>query len=105
MRLNRGTLVIFALTAVLAASADNRPITLFSAGSTFIYPILYKWSTEYRKSHPDIQISYEPVGSGRGISRTLAGTVDFGASDGPMSDLQMQHAAKKIVHIPVVLGG
>jgi phosphate transport system substrate-binding protein len=51
-----------------------------------------------------VQISYNPVGSGHGIARTLAGTVDFGASDGPLSDAEIQHASKRIVHVPVVLG-
>lgn len=98
-------LILFLIVASLAgAPADNKPVALFSAGSTFIFPILERWSNEYRKLHPEIQISYDPVGSGRGISRTLAGTVDFGASDGPLSDLQIQHAQRKIVHIPVVLG-
>ena len=79
-------------------------ITLASAGSTFIYPILGRWSTEYRKLHPDVQISYDPVGSGKGIARALAGTVDFGASDGPVSDAQLKQTERKILHIPVVLG-
>ena len=102
---NRVLLIISLLASLMAAGADNKPITLLSAGSTFIYPILGRWCTEYRKLHPDTQVSYDPVGSGRGISRTLAGTVDFGASDGPLSDLQIQHAQRKIVHVPVVLGG
>jgi phosphate transport system substrate-binding protein len=84
--------------------ADNKPIAIFSAGSTFVYPTLGRWSTEYRKVHPEFQLSYEPVGSSHGIARTLAGTVDFGASDGPLSDTQIQHAQKRIVHVPVVLG-
>jgi phosphate transport system substrate-binding protein len=54
--------------------------------------------------HPEVRISYDPVGSGHGIARTLAGTVDFGASNGPLTDAQIQHAPKKIVHVPVVLG-
>ena len=80
-------------------------MTLTSAGSTFIYPILAKWSEKYESQHPNIRIMYDPVGSGHGIARTLAGTVDFGASDGPLSDLQVQHAPRKLVHVPVVLGG
>jgi phosphate transport system substrate-binding protein len=91
--------------ASVSAGADKTPITLLSAGSTFIYPILAKWCTEYRKTHPEVQISYDPVGSGRGISRTLAGTVDFGASDGPLTDAQIRNSQKRIVHVPVVLGG
>lgn len=103
MRKNRA-LLILCLLASLGLGADNRPITLLSAGSTFIYPILGRWCAEYRKAHPELEISYEPVGSSHGIARTLAGTADFGASDGPLSDLQIQHAPIKIVHIPVVLG-
>jgi len=98
-------LFILSVVATLGSvGAENKPISLFSAGSTFIYPILGRWCTEYHKLHPQVQISYEPVGSSHGIARTVAGTVDFGASDGPLSDLQIQHAAKKIVHVPVVLG-
>jgi phosphate transport system substrate-binding protein len=97
--------LVLALASLAAAWSADTPVTLFSAGSTFIYPILSKWCSEYRKLHPDVQISYDPVGSSHGIARTLAGTVDFGASDGPLSDLQIQHAHTKIVHVPVVLGG
>ncbi len=101
---NCRVLLVSLLAALGAAGADNRAITLLSAGSTFVYPILGRWCTEYRKLHPEIQISYEPVGSSHGIARTLAGTADFGASDGPLSDAQIQHATKRILHIPVVLG-
>lgn len=95
MRLNHGLIPISLLTSLLVVGANNKPVTIVSAGSTFIYPILARWSTEYRKLHPEMQISYDPIGSGRGISRTLAGTVDFGASDGPLSDIQIQHAQKR----------
>lgn len=98
-------LFLITLVSVLTAYSANAPVTLFSAGSTFIYPILSKWCSEYQKLHPEVQISYEPLGSGHGIARTLAGTVDFGASDGPLSGVQIQHAQRKIIHVPVVLGG
>lgn len=99
----RTSVLLLAVAFLLAfGTAAEGTLTLFSAGSTFIYPILAKWSTEYRKLHPDVQISYEPIGSGKGIGRTLAGTVDFGASDGPMSDAQLKQ--RKILHIPVILG-
>jgi phosphate transport system substrate-binding protein len=65
---------------------------------------LWRWSTEYRKVHPEVQVSYEPVGSGRGILRTMAGTVDFGASDGPMTDVEIRQARDKIVEFPAVVG-
>ncbi len=96
---------MLAASLLTAAGADNQPVKLVSGGSTFIYPILVKWCAEYRKLHPEIEIAYEPVGSGRGIARTLAGIVDFGASDGPLSDLQIRNSNRKIVHVPVILGG
>ena len=105
MRTKRIILISLAAVSLAGAAADNKPINLFSAGSTFIYPILGKWCAEYRNLHPEVQVSYEPVGSGHGIGRTLAGTVDFGASDGPLTDAQIQHSVRKILHVPVVLGG
>src|ERR1700674_3596367 len=63
-----------------------------------------KWFSEYHKAHPDIEINYQSIGSGGGIRQVLAGTVDFGASDGPMSDEQLAQAKTKILHVPTVLG-
>jgi phosphate transport system substrate-binding protein len=77
---------------------------LNAAGATFPYPIYSKWFNEYHKLHPDIQINYQSIGSGGGIRQVLAGTVDFGASDGPMTDAQLAQAKVKILHIPTVLG-
>ena len=62
------------------------------------------WIREYRKLHPEFHLAYDPVGSGKGIARTLAGTVDFGASDGPIPDAQLKNEPKRILHVPVVLG-
>lgn len=92
------------LFASLPLAAANTPVVLNGAGSTFVYPVLAQWIKAYEALHPDVEIAYEPVGSGRGIARVLAGTVDFGASDGPMTDLQLKHARTGIVHIPVILG-
>jgi phosphate transport system substrate-binding protein len=78
--------------------------TLNGAGATFPNPIYSKWFSEYHKAHPDIQINYQPIGSGGGIRQVLAGTVDFGATDGPMSDEQLAQAKTKILHVPTVLG-
>jgi len=63
-----------------------------------------KWFSEYHKAHSDIQINYQSIGSGGGIRQVLAGTVDFGASDGPMTDEQLSQAKTKILHIPTVMG-
>ena len=78
--------------------------TLNGAGATFPYPIYSKWFSEYHKLHPDIQINYQSIGSGGGIRQLLAGTVDFGASDMPMTDDQLRQAKKKVFNLPTVLG-
>ena len=87
---------------VLPVSADV--MTINGAGATFPYPIYSKWFDEYHKIHPDIQFNYQSIGSGGGIRQVTEKTVDFGASDGPMSDAQLQ-AAGAILHFPTVLGG
>jgi len=87
------------LTGLAAAQAN-----LNGAGATFPYPIYSKWFNEYHKAHPDIQINYQSIGSGGGIRQLTASTVDFGASDGPMTDQQLADAGRKIYHLPTVLG-
>lgn len=89
-----------ALLVALPAVAAN----LNGAGATFPYPIYSKWFNEYAKAHPGVQINYQAIGSGGGIRQLLAGTVDFGASDGPMTDAQLKQAKIPILHIPTVLG-
>ncbi|HXO44621.1 MAG TPA: phosphate ABC transporter substrate-binding protein PstS [Candidatus Cybelea sp.] len=102
----RKTLVVlFLLSALVAtASAQSNPLLLNAAGATFPYPIYSKWFDTYHTAHPNIQINYQSIGSGGGIRQLLAGTVDFGASDGPMSDDQLAQAKFKILHFPTVLG-
>jgi phosphate transport system substrate-binding protein len=87
-----------------AWAQSSNPILVNGAGATFPYPIYSKWFDEYHKLHPNIQINYQSVGSGAGIRQLLSGTVDFGASDGPMSDEQLAQAKIKILHFPTVLG-
>jgi len=86
----------------VALAADT--LTVTGAGATFPYPIYSKWFNEYHKLHPEIQINYQSIGSGGGIRQVLEGTVDFGATDGPMTDEQLQQAKTKILHFPTVLG-
>jgi phosphate transport system substrate-binding protein len=88
----------------LLAGIASAQVTINGAGATFPNPIYQKWFSEYHKVHPDVEINYQSIGSGGGIRQVLAGTVDFGASDGPMSDEQLGQAKFKIVHIPTVLG-
>jgi len=90
------------LLAMVAGSAVGQNIT--AAGATFPYPIYNKWFTEYSQAHPSVKINYQPIGSGGGIKQATEGTVDFGASDGPMSDEQLTGAKIKVMHIPTVLG-
>jgi phosphate transport system substrate-binding protein len=91
------------LCVVLAVPAFGQT-TLNGAGATFPNPMYQKWFSEYHKAHPDIQFNYQSIGSGGGIRQVLAQTVDFGASDGPMTDQQLAEAKTKILHIPTVLG-
>ena len=91
------------LCVVLAVPAFGQT-TLNGAGATFPNPMYQKWFSEYHKTHPEIQFNYQSIGSGGGIRQVLAQTVDFGASDGPMTDQQLSEAKTKILHIPTVLG-
>jgi phosphate transport system substrate-binding protein len=92
--------VVILMLALSAAQAQN----LTGAGATFPYPIYSKWFSEYSAAHPGVQINYQSIGSGGGIRQVTAGTVDFGASDGPMTDEQLAASKVKLIHIPTVLG-
>ena len=94
-------IALLCLALALPALGQTR---LNGAGATFPYPMYSKWFSEYRKAHPDVEINYQSIGSGGGIRQVLAGTVDFGATDGPMTDEQLSQAKTKILHIPTVLG-
>jgi phosphate transport system substrate-binding protein len=98
----RRFLVVALLAALAAAPAVAQNIN--AAGATFPYPIYSKWFDEYHKTHPKVQINYQSIGSGGGIRQLLDKTVDFGASDGPMTDDQLKQAGVKILHFPTVLG-
>ena len=84
----------------LAASAQN----INGAGATFPYPIYSRWFSEFAKVDSNVHINYQSIGSGGGIRQVSEGTVDFGATDGPMSDDQIRGAKVKTMHIPTVLG-
>jgi phosphate transport system substrate-binding protein len=96
-------IVLVCLALAMAVSALGQS-TLNGAGATFPNPMYSKWFSEYHKLHADVEINYQAIGSGGGIRQVLAGTVDFGASDGPMTDDQLSQAKIKILHIPTVLG-
>lgn len=97
-------LLILSLVALVTLAFGVEELRLTASGSTFIYPLLGHWMKEYRNLHPSIRFWYEPVGSGKGVKQTLAGVVDFGASDGPVGDAALNDARVKVVQLPVTLG-
>ena len=100
--MNRALRVLFCIfTLSLGVMAQT---TLNGAGASFPNPIYQKWFSEYHNLHPDVQVNYQSVGSGAGIRQVQAGTVDFGASDGPMTDEQIASSKVKVLHVPTVLG-
>jgi phosphate transport system substrate-binding protein len=95
--------------AVAAATSLNvvvraQKVQIQGAGATFPNPIYQKWIAEYNKLHPNIEINYQSLGSGAGVRQITNRTVFFGASDGPMTNEQLQAAPGKILHFPTVLG-
>jgi phosphate transport system substrate-binding protein len=87
-----------------AGSDAAGQVLINGAGATFPNPIYSKWFDEYHRKFPNIQINYQSIGSGGGIRQMLEGTVDFGASDQPMTEEQLKQAKTKILHFPTVLG-
>lgn len=83
--------------------AKTETVTLNGAGATFPYPLISKWSSEYNKIKPDVQINYQSVGSGAGINQITSRTVDFGASDAPLTAQEYANA-KSILQIPESIG-
>ena len=100
-------LAVGLLTLGAVAFADN-PLLINGAGATFPYPIYSKWFDMYHGKNPNLQFNYQSVGSGAGIKQVTEGTVDFGATDGPMNDDQLKAYQDKhgsgILHFPTVLG-
>src|SRR5262252_7087118 len=98
-----------ALVALLATAASPpnpaaAQTLMNGAGATFPYPIYSKWFDEYIKVDPSVRFNYQSIGSGGGIRQITERTVDFGASDGPMTDEQLKKAPGELFHIPTVLG-
>jgi len=96
--------IAFAAVSV-ASTASAQTVQIDGAGATFPYPIYSKWFSEYNKLHPNAQINYQSIGSGGGIRQLTNQTVFFGATDGPMTNDQLNAAPGKVLHFPTVLGG
>ena len=96
------TLVVLGLLVCAMVSAQAQKLT--GAGATFPEPIYGKWFSEYSAAHPGVEINYQAIGSGGGVRQMTAGLVDFGASDMPVTDVQLAASKIKLTHIPTVLG-
>ncbi len=103
-KLMRRVLTSALFSLALAVSGFGQTL-INGAGATFPYPIYSKWFDEFHKLHSDVQINYQSIGSGGGIRQLEAGTVDFGASDMPMTAEQLQKQRVPVQHFPTVLGG
>lgn len=103
-----GLLVALLLLAGAGIVLADNPLSINGAGASFPYPMYSKWFDEYHKKNGNVQINYQSIGSGGGIKQVTEGTVDFGASDGPMNDDQLKAFQDKrgfgILHFPTVLG-
>jgi phosphate transport system substrate-binding protein len=88
-------------SASVAAAATR--VDLTGAGATFPYPLYARWFNEYAQ-HTNVRINYHSVGSGDGIKRMLVGSVDFGATESPMTDAELASSSAPIIHIPTILG-
>jgi phosphate transport system substrate-binding protein len=101
------SLATLAILALGIASAQN--VLINGAGATFPYPMYSKWFDEFHKKFPTLQFNYQSIGSGGGIQQVTQGTVDFGATDGPMNEMQLKdfadkHGGSGILHFPTVMG-
>ena len=98
------TLLILLATSIAFSATSFAADTINGAGATFPFPLYSKWFSEYRKVDSSVEINYQSIGSGGGIRQLLDKTVDFGASDAPMTDEQLAKSTTPIFHIPTVLG-
>jgi len=103
MKLRIAKLLGVAIALGLSANASAQ-MMINGAGATFPYPIYSKWFDEYTKVDPSVRFNYQSIGSGGGQKQIMAQTVDFGASDGPMTDDNLSKAPGKLLHIPTVAG-
>lgn len=86
------------------APTSTGTVDINGAGSTFVYPLMSRWSSEYQKVDPRVHINYQSIGSGGGIRQLIVKTVQFGATDGPMTDDQLKEAKSPVVHVPLTMG-
>src|ERR1700722_8285571 len=104
----KGAILGMALVTGSISAAFGQQTLVTGAGATFPYPMYSKWFDEYHKKFPAIEFNYQSLGSGACISQVTGGTVDFGASDGPMTDVMLKDFRDKrgmgVLHFPTVMG-
>jgi len=103
-KLSAAVLALVGFAIIAVAGRANAETLINGAGATFPYPIYSKWFSEYAKIDPSVRFNYQSIGSGGGIKQITAQTVDFGASDKPLSDAELKAAPGKLLHIPTVMG-
>jgi len=95
---------VLAMLAVVSFASAADPLMINGAGATFPYPLYSKWFYEYSNANPGVRFNYQSIGSGGGIKQITAGTVDFGATDAPMTEEEMGKLPGAILHIPTAMG-
>jgi phosphate transport system substrate-binding protein len=99
----RAGIVLSLSVFVLTSCKSSNNVQLSGAGSTFVYPVMTRWIQDFSQSHPSVQINYQSIGSGGGIQQVKSHTVDFGASDAPLSDDQLKEMPP-VIQIPETAG-
>ena len=97
------TAILSALTLLTSCNSSSNTVALNGAGSTFVYPVMGRWIQDFQQSHANVRINYQSIGSGGGIQQVKSGTIDFGASDAPLSDQDLAQMAP-VIQIPESAG-
>jgi phosphate transport system substrate-binding protein len=96
--------ILSAVGLLAACNSSSNTVALNGAGSTFVNPIMGRWIQDFHQSHSDAQINYQSIGSGGGIQQVKSGTIDFGASDAPLSDEEMTRMPAPVIQVPESAG-
>lgn len=96
--------VFSAVGCLSSCNSSSNSVALNGAGSTFVYPVMGRWIQDFHQSHANVQINYQSIGSGGGIQQVKSGTIDFGASDAPLSDSDLSQMPAPVVQLPESAG-
>src|SRR3984885_14122754 len=95
--------ILSAVFLLASCNSSSSTVALNGAGSTFVYPVMGRWIQDFQQSHSNVRINYQSIGSGGGIQQVKSGTIDFGASDAPLSDQDMAQMTP-VIQIPESAG-